>query len=515
MYEAIGFHHAVATAHPLATQAGMRALREGGGAVDAAIAANAVLAVTEPDACGLGGDLFALVYSARDRSVRAYAAAGPVGSAFRRERLPAVGAMPQRGPLAVTLPGAVRGWGLLHRTYGKLAWADLFADAVAVAEGGFPLTRKVAQALGEAQDFADEAFRLQFLPKGAPAAGDLQRSPDLARTLAALAQEGPDWFYGGPFAAALEATLLPGGGSVTREDMAAFEAEEATPLECSYRGRRILVTPPPSQGATLLLALAILDGLPPARPGDPDSAHLAVEALKRAYLLRDNLLADPRTAPVDWPEILRGSFAAQARGDIDPSAAQEPSPRLLPGGTTFLCAWDAGGDACAVIQSNYLGVGSGVLVPGFGVHLQNRGAYFSLEDGHPNAIAAGKRTAHTLMATMVLADGRLETVLGAMGGDGQPQTNLQILQRLIDAGEGLEDAVAAPRLRTGFGDPPALQLEAGLAPLAPALSRRGHVVRVGPAQMDGMGHAQAITRSPFGLLRATADPRGDGIAWAE
>ncbi|MDA8345629.1 MAG: gamma-glutamyltransferase family protein [Thermaerobacter sp.] len=516
MYEAIGYRHAAATAHPLATEAAISAMRRGGSAVDAAIAANAVLGVTEPDSCGLGGDLFALVYCAAEQKVQAYVAAGPVGSAFDRKKLPRNGSMPERGPLAVTLPGAVAGWDLLYRSHGKLPWPDLLQGAAKIATRGYPLTRKVAQTLAEAEDFGDEAFLLQFLPHGAPRAGDLQRSPNLAKTLQALAHEGPDWFYHGPFAAALEQTLLPGGGSVTREDMAAFRAERVRPLVASYRGRQIFVTPPPSQGVTLLLALAILDGLPAGASADDAAAlHLLVEAKRRAYLLRDDLLADPRTAPVDWQAILQGPFAAAARTDIDPTSSRLPSPRLRPGGTTFLCTWDAAGDACALIQSNYLGVGSGVLVPGFGVHLQNRGSYFSLEDGHPNAIAAGKRTVHTLMASMVFGEGGLETVLGAMGGDGQPQTNLQILRRLIDYGEGLEEAVAAPRLRDGVGDPPALQLEAGLGDLAPALAAFGHTVRVGAARMHGMGHAQAITRGPSGLLRATADPRGDGIAWAE
>ena len=516
MYEAIGYSHAAATAHPLATKAAISALRRGGGAVDAAIAANAVLSVTEPDSCGLGGDLFALVYHAAARKVSAYAAAGPVGSAFDRARLPASGPMPQRGPLSVTLPGAVAGWGLLHRDWGKLSWADLLLPAKEIAEQGFPLTSKVAQALREARSFADDAFIAQFLAHGDPAAGELQRSPDLAQTLASLAREGPDWFYSGPFAAALERTLRAGGGSVTAGDMAAFRAQRVEPLAATYRGRQVFVTPPPSQGVMLLLMLALLDGLPAgAAPDDPAGLHLLVEAKRRAYLLRDELLADPVFKPTDWQAILRGPTIDAARADIDPTATRWPSPRLRHGGTTFLCTWDRAGDACAIIQSHYLGVGSGVLVPGFGVHLQNRGAYFSLEDGHPNAIAKGKRTAHTLMASMVLGEDGLETVLGTMGGDGQPQTNVQILRRLVDFGEGLERAVAAPRLRDGFGEPPGLQLEAGLREKGAELAAFGHTVRIGDDLMDGMGHAQAITRSGSGLLRATSDPRGDGIAWAE
>lgn len=516
MYEAIGYRHAAATAHPLATAAAVRVLRGGGGAVDAAIAANAVLAVTQPDACGIGGDLFALIYRAREEGVRAFLAAGPAGSALDLGALRRHGRMPQRGAQAVTLPGAVRGWDLLHKEFGVLPWQELLLPAAEIAEAGHPLTRKVAASLRKAAEYGDEAFRAQFLPKGPPHAGDPLPLPDLARTLRALASEGADWLYEGPFAAALERTLRAGGGSVTRADMSAFRAEEAAPLSAPFRGRQVFVTPPPSQGAALLLALAILDGtLPDPAPSDPKALHFAIEAKRRAYLLRDRLLTDPAFSDVDWQAVISGPFGRWARGDIDPHAARLPSPHLLPGGTTFLCTWDEQGDACGIIQSNYLGMGSGVLVPGFGVHLQNRGAYFSLEEGHPNAIAPGKRTAHTLMAAMVVGEGGLETVLGTMGGDGQPQTHLQILMRLLDGGEGLEEAIAAPRFLDGNGDEPLLELEAGLAPVAQRLAALGHRVSVGQAHMDAMGHAQAIAREQTGLLRAAADPRGDGVAWAE
>lgn len=322
MYEAIGYRHAAATGHPLATQAAIGALRQGGSAVDAAIAANAMLAVAQPDSCGLGGDLFALVYRAQDQSVQAYSAAGPVGSALRRDLLPASGAMPQRGPLTVTLPGAVAGWDMLHSRYGSLTWPQLFEGAARVAEQGFPLSRKVARALAAAVDFADAAFLSTFAPAGTPKPGDLQRSPDLARTLRALAAEGPSWFYLGPFAEALERTLTAGGGAVVRADMAAFRAEEATPLEATYRGRRILVTPPPSQGVALLVALSILEGLPAGRAAeDPATAHVTSEVLRCALSLRDELLADPRFAPADWDTILAGPRIAAALRDRGRRAA--------------------------------------------------------------------------------------------------------------------------------------------------------------------------------------------------
>lgn len=518
MYEAIGYRHAAATAHPLATGAAARVLRAGGGAVDAAIAANAMLAVTQPDACGPGGDLFALVYSAGSGSVRAYAAAGPAGEGADRAALrQRFDRIPPRSAMAVTVPGAVRGWELLHRRHGVLPFRELFEPAAEIAERGHPVTRKVAQSLAQAESFADASLRATLLPDGPPRPGSLLRNPDLAATLRAIGDEGADWYYRGPFAHALEETLRRAGGFVTAADMATFQAEEVTPLQASYRGRTVVVTPPPSQGVALLLALRILEGFTPAgdRFEDPRWLHLTVEAKRRAFLLRDRLLGDPKTSPRDWPLLLGDEEIRAAQADIDETRSRVPAQALLPGDTTFFCTVDAQGNACAMVQSLYMGVGSGIMVPGYGVHLQNRGCYFSLEAGHPNAIAPGKRTAHTLMAAVVKDERGLAAVLGTMGGDGQPQTLMQLLSRLYDYGEELEAAVDAPRWLDGSATEPALQLEAGLAPLATALELRGHAVQVGERRMRAMGHAQAILRREDGLLRAAADPRGDGIGWAE
>jgi len=518
MYEAIGYRHAAATAHPLATGAAARVLRRGGSAVDAAIAANAVLAVTQPDACGPGGDLFALVYRRATGRVHAYAAAGPAGSLADRAELAArYQRIPPRGAMAVTVPGAVRGWELLHRGHGALPWRDLFEPAAEIAERGHPATRKVAENLAMVADFADEGLRATYFASGPPRPGDLLRNPDLAKTLRAIGAQGADWFYRGPFAAALARRLADAGGFVTAEDMATYAAEETVPLRADYRGRTVFVTPPPSQGAALLLGLRILEGFVPGEDGSesPRWLHLSIEAKRRAFLLRDRLLADPRCAPRDWQALLDGDTAERARRDISEDVRRAPSQALVPGDTTFLCTLDGHGDACALVQSLYRGMGSGISVPGFGVHLQNRGCYFSLEEGHPNALAPGKRTAHTLMASLAFEGAELRTVLGTMGGDGQPQTLMQISSRLYDYGEDVDTAVAAPRWLDGDGQDPALQLEAGLAHAAPELGRRGHQVRVGAERMQAMGHAQAITRRTDGLLRAAADPRGDGIGWAE
>lgn len=518
MYEAIGYRHAAATAHPLATRAAADVLREGGSAVDAAIAANAVLAVTQPDACGPGGDLFALVREGASGKVRAYAAAGPAGAladrATLRERCERI---PSRGVLPVTVPGAVAGWHLLHERHGRLPWRRLFAAGAEVASRGHPITRKVALSLAQAAPYADAAFTAAYLSGGPPRPGALLRNPDLARTLAAIGDEGPDWFYRGPFAQALVARLAAEGGLIVAEDLSRFAAEETAPMTATYRGRTVTVTPPPSQGVALLLSLRVLDGFAPGPEGTESARwlHLSVEAKRRAFLLRDHLLADPRAVPRDWQALLDDPAIAAARADIDDRRSRLPAAELLPGDTTFLCTVDEEGNACALVQSLYQGCGSGVMVPGFGVHLQNRGSYFSLVEGHPNAIAPGKRTAHTLMAALV-TDGRgLLAVLGTMGGDGQPQTLLQLLSRLYDGHEELESAIAAPRWLDGGAAEPGLLLEAGLAPFADALHGYGQQVVLGGDRLHAMGHAHAIVRREDGLLRAAADPRGDGIGWAE
>ncbi len=517
-YEAIGYRHAAATAHPLATAVAARVLRAGGSAVDAAIAANAVLAVTQPDACGPGGDLFALVYTRKDGRIQAYAAAGPAGAAADRAALRRrFERIPPRSAMAVTVPGAVRGWELLHRRHGLVPWRTLFEPAAEIAERGHPLTRKVAESLAGAAAFADQALRATLMPSGPPRPGSLLRNPDLAATLRAIGEQGADWYYRGPFAQTLERTLSQSGGFVTAADMAAFQAEAVTPLQATYRGRTVTVTPPPSQGVALLLALRILEGFRPSgdRFDDPRWQHLAIEAKRRAFLLRDRLLGDPDAVPRDWALLLGDDAIATARADIDEMVSRRPSGTILPGDTTFLCTVDGQGNACSMVQSLYMGVGSGIMVPGFGVHLQNRGCYFSLEDGHPNALAPGKRTAHTLMGAIVTDQSGLRAALGTMGGDGQPQTLLQILSRLYDYGEDVDEAIAAPRWLDGGASDHLLHLEAPLAGIAPDLEMRGHQVRVGEALMHAMGHAQAIVRREDGLLRAAADPRGDGIAWAE
>ena len=518
MYEAIGYRHAAATAHPLATRAAAGVLRAGGTAVDAAIAANAVLAVTQPDACGPGGDLFALVYTRGSGAIQAYLAAGPAGSRADRQKLrERFDRIPPRSAMAVTVPGAVRGWELMHLRHGRMAWRDLFEPASEIADRGYPITRKVAESLALAETFADEALLAAFLPSGPPKPGSLLQHPQLAATLRAIGKHGADWYYEGPFAKALAETLAASGGFVTVQDMSAFRAEEAIPLKATYRGRTVWVTPPPSQGVALLLELRILEGFQPAADSyeDPRWLHLSVEAKRRAFLLRDRLLSDPAATPRDWQALLADETIQTARADIDETMSRLPSGAILPGDTTFLCTVDAEGNACALVQSLYMGVGSGVMVPGYGVHLQNRGCYFSLEDDHPNSLAPGKRTAHTLMAALVTERDELVAALGTMGGDGQPQTLLQVLSRIYDFGEEIDEAVSAPRWLDGGLGPPGLQLEADLAQVAAELQARGHAVQVGARRMHAMGHAQAIVRRPDGLWRATADPRGDGIGWAE
>ncbi|GII59150.1 gamma-glutamyltranspeptidase [Planotetraspora thailandica] len=491
----------VCTVDHLASSAGVITLDRGGSAVDAAIAANAVLAVTSPHMCGLGGDLFALVH---DGSVTALNASGRAGSGADPDRLRAEGRdrMPHLNDIrSVPVPGCVDGWAALHERWGRLPLSDLLAPAVRLAAGGFPGSPLLAPggefigSLPGAGDFAS-----------ARRAGDVIRRPGVARTLEAIATGGRAAFYEGEFGAGL---LELGAGEYTPADLARSNADWVDPIEVEVFGHRIWTIPPNSQGYLLLLSLAILGKLDlPSDPSDPRWAHLLVEAARAAGHDRLDVLYEGATAP------LESADARRAR--IDPERRSPFADHTAPGDTTYLCVVDGDGLAVSLIQSNAAGLGSLLFEPRTGINLHNRGIGFSLTPGHPAEYGPGKRPPHTLSPALIThPDGRLRSVIGTMGGDAQPQILLQLVTRLLDLGQTPGELIAAPRWvlgtgETGFdtwrpGAEVVVEVEDG-APWSDGLRERGHAVTA-VEYGSNFGHAHVIDVLPSGVLAGAADPR--------
>ncbi len=522
----LAMNGAVATPHYLASQAGLRILQDGGSAVDAAIAANAVLQVVYPHNCAAGGDAFWLIYDPRDGQPVALNGSGcaPMAAELGRLRERGLSEMPVRGPLAVTVPGAVDSWHEAHSRFGRLELEQILAPAIAYAEHGFPASPKLCHAIGEEAALLalSPAATAVFLPDGrVPAPGQVLRNPDLAATYRLLAREGRAAFYNGAIAERIVATVQQMGGLLTLDDLAAHASCWQEPLCVSYRGNDVYECPPNSQGLTALLALNIVEGFDLAAlpPRGAEWQHLLIEAKRLAFADRDAYLTDPAAMTVAPRQLLDKEYAARRRAGIDRRRAAPVQPAGNPqqGDTIYLCAADRDGQCASLIQSLYYSFGSGIMVPGTGLLLQNRGAYFSLREGHPNAIAPGKRTLHTLMPALLLRAGRPALVFGAMGGDGQAQTQLQLLANLIDGGMELQEAIDAPRWFSGaalpgHGPEAVLMEDRFRASVCADLRARGHEVVTLGAWEELMGHAQAIALQPSGVLAGAADPRGDGSA---
>jgi gamma-glutamyltranspeptidase/glutathione hydrolase len=513
----------VCSVDALATTVGVGVLKDGGTAVDAAIATNAVLAVTAQHLCGLGGDLFALVHpgGGGQREPQALVAVGAAGSGADPTRLRAEGhrRMPPRGDLcSVTVPGCVDGWLALHERFGRLPLADLLMPARALAAEGFPASPLLAAAAARVEGLpgADDYHR-----PGGLRPGDTVTRPLVAAILATLADEGRDGFYLGAFGDGLIALGRrghhrrddgPDGGLFSVEDLARPNARWARPVGTTAWGHGIWTAPPPSQGYLVPAAAWIADTLPlPADPEDPAWPHLLAEAARWAGYDRPAVLHEH----ADGAALTAVERLGPRRAAIDPARRTAPAAPAAPGGTTYLCAVDRDGMGVSLINSNAAGWGAHLVVPGTGIFLQNRGLGFSLEPGHPAEYAPGRRPPHTLAPALVTdATGSLRAVLGTMGGDSQPQIVLQLLARLVRDGQSVGRAVGAPRWFLGTGgfdtwtggaEEDVVSLESGSpAGWAPGLRRRGHVVRedAGPA-----GHAHAIVRTDAGGVTGAADPR--------
>lgn len=517
--------------HSLASAAGVEVLRAGGSAVDAAIAASAVLSVVYPHMTGVGGDAFWLIYDARRRAVRFLNAGGRAAASASIEWFRACGMdeIPFRGilPGTLTVPGAVDGWTEAHAGCGRLPLSRDLSPAIEYAREGFPATERLAAFTAQTADVlraSPEAAAI-FLPGGSPPrAGQRLVNPDLARTLEAIAGWGRAGFYEGPVARELARHARERGGLFTERDFLEQRAQWGEPLGASYRGVTIYETPPPTQGFTVLQMLKLLESfdLGALEYLGPDHVHLLVQAKQLAFHDRDRLLADPDfvKVPVDW--LLSAAYADERRRLIDPARAlpwdRVPATGSLAGDTVSVAAVDAEGNAASLIHSLYGVFGSGVVAGRTGVLLQNRGAYFSLDAGHPNRLEPGKRPLHTLIASLAFRGENLWQVFGCMGADGQPQIHLQAYTAMIDWGLDVQQAVESPRWLSGrfaLGDPrDLLNMEARFpAHTFDELRRRGHVINRWGEWNELAGHAHGITIDPeTGARMGGSDPRSDGAA---
>ena len=509
--------------HPLAVQAGAGVLDRGGNAVDAAVAANLVMTTVRPHMCGLGGDLFMLIYKRSGKKLEVLNASGraPASATCEAYRQRGYEDVPETGILAVTVPGAIAGWQAALERHGTLGLDTLMARAWPYARDGFPVYAELVQAIREqrAHLLTDAAARETFLPGGrAPRAGQRLAQPRLAASYRALMEDGPDAFYRGGLGEALVGFSDAGGGFLDAADLAAHTVDWQQPLFTDYRGFTIATAPPNSQGIALLMQANILARCNPAAMA-VDSAelvHLMVEAKKLAFAERDALVCDPDFHPVPVENMLRPEAAAEQIARIDPDrAAAIGAPRgFTQGGedTVYLTAVDAEGNAVVLIQSLYEVFGACAMVPATGMLLHNRARGFTLKADHPNVLAPGKRPYHTLHPAMILRGGRPVILLGSLGADGQTQTNIQLAIDLIDFGADAQQANEAPRWRSNPDG--SLMIENRFPEKTiEGLVTRGHDVRVLEAYAPIMGSSQviAIDRGN-GVLQAGADPRRQAYA---
>jgi gamma-glutamyltranspeptidase len=508
---------AAASPHAAATRAGAEVLAAGGSAMDACVAINAVLCVVYPHMCGVAGDLFLLYRDASDGRVWSLNGSGPAPALATREWFRERGFedMPARGPLPVTVPGAVAAWDAGLERFGRRPLGELLEPAARAAEDGFAVTERTAGWIAHnAADLArDPVLRARYLDgDGRPiAGGTVVRQPDLARTLRRLAEAGAGDLYGGALADEIDAAFRAADGLLRRDDLAAFTPEWVDPVRLHYRGLDVLTTPPNSQGVTALVMLNALAELDPPPPGTPGHVEALIAAKRVAFAARDRHVADPRFFDVPLDELLSPDFARRGLASAEPGPARSSA-----GDTVYLCAVDADGNACSMIQSTYYGFGSCFVAGDTGLLFHNRGRYFALDDDHPNRLEPGKRPLHTLMATMAFAGDDLRLVFGCMGADGQAQTTVQVLERYL-AGASVAEAVSAPRILHGRfvpeDNPEALTIEApfGEETIA-ALRGAGHDPVVVGEHAEHLGHAHAIELRADGSLDAASDPRSDGAA---
>lgn len=517
-----------ASSHPLVTQVALDILKKGGNAIDAAIAANAVNTVVEPMNCGMGGDLFAVVWNAEDRQLYGLNASGrsPQSLTLKKLRDRGLEHIPARGPLAVSVPGCVDGWFELHAKFGILSMQEILQPAVEYAEAGFPVTEVIAEYWKGGKKLADQpGFASVYLPDGEPPAkGDIFRNPALAQTLALIAREGRDAFYRGEIADTIESFLSEHGGYLQASDFAAHASEWVDPVSTQYRGYDVWELPPNGQGIAALQMLNILDGydITSMGFGSTDYIHTLVEAKKLAFEDRAKYYADPDFNEIPVETLISKSYGQKRRQLIDPDRAANryDAGEIKTGDTVYLTVADKEGNMVSLIQSLFYGFGSGLVPSETGIILQNRGALFSLQPDHFNCFKPGKRPFHTIIPAFVTKDGEPFMSFGVMGGAMQPQGHVQILVNVLDFGMNLQQAGDAPRIRhIGSSQPTGNAMtdggyvvyESGIAPeVIRDLSKRGHDLR---KTVGGFGGYQAVGRDARNKVYIGAsESRKDGQA---
>jgi len=527
--EVIAQHGMAATSQPLATQVALDILKAGGSAVDAAIAANACLGLMEPTGNGVGGDLFAIVWDPKTRKLYGLNGSGRSPKSLTLEILQQQGkTIPQRGPLPVSVPGAVDGWFELHGKFGRLPMKQVLAPAIGYARDGHPVADIIGNAWAGSVPILARfpGFNEQFTINGrAPAKGEIWKNQNLARTLEKIAEGGRDAFYKGDIARTIADYMKANGGYLSYEDLAAHHGEWVQPVSTNYRGYDVWELPPNSQGIAALQMLNILEGydLRAMGFGSADHLHTMIEAKKIAFEDRAKFYADPAFAKVPVKDLVSKSYAKARRKLLDPKKAGKRydagNPALREGDTIYMTTADGDGMMVSLIQSNYRGMGSGMAPPGLGFILQDRGELFSLIPGQPNTFAPGKRPFQTIIPAFITKDGQPWLSFGVMGGDMQPQGHAQIVVNLIDFGMNLQEAGDAPRFyHTGSSEPTGeimedggqLYLESGYPPeTVRELLKRGH--RVGSTSSGQYGGYQAIKRDK-GVYVGASESRKDGQA---
>jgi len=521
-----------ATSHPLATQVALDIMRKGGNAIDAAIAANAALGLMEPTGNGIGGDLFAIVWDARSKSLHGLNASGRSPQSLTREWFIENGheSIPKYGPLPVSVPGTVDGWFELHGRFGKLPMTDILQPAIDYARNGHPvheyiqyLWQRNVERLSEYPGFVEQ----MTIDGRAPEVGEVWKNPNLANTLERIAREGRDVFYKGDIARIIGEYMQANGGFLSYEDLAAHSSEWVEPLSVNYRGYDVWELPPNGQGIAALQMLNILErhDIAALGFGSADYIHLFLEAKKLAFEDRARFYADPDFMDIPVKSLLSEHYAAERDQLIDMQKAAEEFPHgdpeaLRQGDTIYLTTADAEGNMVSLIQSNYRGMGSGMTPPGLGFVLQDRGELFSLEEGHPNAFAPGKLPFHTIIPAFITRDGVPWVSFGLMGGDMQPQGHVQVVVNLVDFGMGLQAAGDAPRIyHWGSSEPTGESMtDGGIVALETGfdyavvrdLVKRGHTIQV---DVGNFGGYQAIMKHPeYGVYFGASESRKDGQA---
>ncbi|MBP1970209.1 gamma-glutamyltranspeptidase/glutathione hydrolase [Virgibacillus natechei] len=526
-----GKNGAVTSPHYLATQTGKRILDQGGHAVEAAIAVNSVLCVVIPHMAGLGGDLFALVWDQHEKEVKSLNGSGKSGSQVNREvyKQKGLNEIPERGPLAVnTVPGTVDGWWSLHQHYGKLEWSLLFEDAIHYAKEGFPITEKTSSYVQEKADLLNEQPETAnvFFKNGRPIlSGELLVQPNLAWAFEQISKEGRDAFYKGDIADKIIASMEKHDGLMVKEDFTNHTVEWEDPISTNYRGYEIYQVKPNTQGIAVLMMLNMLEkyDLTSIGDGTPDYYHLMAEVAKLKFRFRDEWVTDSQSIDLPYDTLLSKSFSSEVNehfswNNIFRPEELEELPKVKGSrDTAYLSVVDKEGNSISLIQSIFHEFGSGFMPEGVGFFLQNRGSHFSLDPNHPNSLEPNKRTFHTIIPGMALKDGKPYMLFGAMGGEGQPQTQCAMLTRVIDFGYNIQQAIEAPRWlygKTWGEDSSSFNLEGRVtSEIIDDLKKRGHEIEMVENYSQTMGHAQGVVIDhKRGVYSAGADLRGDGIA---